>query len=154
MNLILSCGHDWTHHVPMGPLLAYPFIRMCGPPGQNVCHSIPCQTFSKDLASVPSSPHLSKSVPLEAAFIDFFFYGCFKLLQCAHNRKKEMVPGLWGAHIKTVFRVNLYENKTLTWVVVLCRFSTVEWQFISCTEMSRRMFNFCGFSLKYQRVCC
>lgn len=58
------------------------------------------------------------------------------------------VPCPLGAHIKTVFWGKFYEDEILTWVIAVCRFSTVEWQFISCIEMSWKMFNFCGFSLK------
>lgn len=55
-----------------------------------------------------------------------------------------------GAHIKIAFGGDFYEDKILTWVVVVCKFSIVAWQSISCIEMWWNMFNFCGFNLKYQ----
>lgn len=54
-----------------------------------------------------------------------------------------------GAHIKIAFRGNFHEDKILTQVVVVCRFSIAAWQSIACIEMWWNTFNFVD-DLKYQ----
>ena len=67
------------------------------------------------------------------------------------GEKKWPLPSRGEEDIKSLPLGNIYE-KTLIGVFVVCGFSVVKWQFLSCVDMSQKIFELCGLSLKFQSL--
>lgn len=74
VNLIFSYGHDWIYSVPVGSPSSIFFHSYMWTTWLERLSPYLMPDFSIDLATVPSFPHLSKDVPLEAAFINSFLW--------------------------------------------------------------------------------
>ena len=145
INLILSYGHDWSHSVPTGPCQHILSFVCVGHLARTSVTPFDARLFQKTwqgLFPLLTSPRMS----VWEQHLLIYFYGWFVLLHSTPHWRREMAPtlcagGRGGAHIKIAFRGDFYEDKIVTRVVAVCRFSLAAWRSISCIEMWWNMFH-------------